>query len=223
MNQWSPDRHRRYTFPMFTTDEHPLLEAAAFTTTFPSPLGECPTPAWLRGLLTLAAEAPLTPDDDVRKAVRQLLRHGGYRPTGRGKPASEYLLRAAGDESLQTINLAVDTCNAVSLHSGLPISVVDLAAASTPFRIGIAEESSEYVFNPAGQTIRLTGLLCLHDASGPCANGVKDSQRTKTGDGTTRTLSIVWGTRDLPGRTSQAVAWYRELLERAGAQVADAV
>ncbi len=29
--------------------------------------------------------------------MRKLLRHGGYKPTGRGKPASEYLVRAAGE------------------------------------------------------------------------------------------------------------------------------
>ncbi|MBL4688543.1 MAG: hypothetical protein JKY37_28395, partial [Nannocystaceae bacterium] len=66
---------------------------------------------------------------------------------------------------------------------------------------------------------RLTGLLCLHDADGPCANAVKDSQRTKTHDGTTRTLSVVWGTNALPGATVAALAWYRELHERAGAVV----
>ena len=29
--------------------------------------------------------------------MRELLRYGGYKPTGRGKPASEYLVRAAGE------------------------------------------------------------------------------------------------------------------------------
>jgi hypothetical protein len=61
--------------------------------------------------------------------------------------------------------------------------------------------------------------VCLFDADGPCANAVKDAQRTKTTAGTRRTLSVVWGTRALPGRTERAVAWYRELLESAGARV----
>jgi DNA/RNA-binding domain of Phe-tRNA-synthetase-like protein len=200
-------------------DDHPLLDAAVFATTFPAPLAACPSPAWLLELLGADAEVPLRSDDGVRAAVRDLLRHGGYRPTGRGKPASEYLLRAVADGTLATINVAVDACNAVSLHSGLPISVVDLDRARGPFRIGIADAGAEYVFNPAGQVISLAGLLCLHDAGGPCANGVKDAQRTKTSEATTRTLSVVWGTRNLAGRTAACRDWYREILERAGAEV----
>jgi len=197
--------------------EHPLLDAGLFLTEFGRPLGELTEYPGVTDGLTLDAPAPLHSDDEVRAAVRNVLRHGGYKPTGRGKPASEYLLRAAGQEPLRSINLAVDACNVASLHSGLPISVVDLALCKPPLRLALAAESSEYVFNPTGQTIRLDGLLCLHDAEGPCANGVKDSQRTKTRDETTATLSIVWGSRLLEGRTRRTVDWYRELLEGAGA------
>ncbi len=123
---------------VLTVDPHPLLDTLAFTTTFPGPLSSLPAPDWLTALLKPDAPAPLTSDDAVRGVVRDLLRHGGYKPTGRGKPASEYLVRAAGDGSLGSINAAVDACNAVSLHSGLPISVVDLDRAQAPFRIGIA-------------------------------------------------------------------------------------
>jgi hypothetical protein len=63
----------------------------------------------------------------------------------------------------------------------------------------------------------LGGLVCLSDADGPCANAVKDAQRTKTGPETRNTLSLVWGTVALPGRAEQASAWYRALLERLGA------
>jgi len=197
-------------------DAHPLLDAGVFVTTLAAPLTDLPSPPWLVALLDLGAAAPLAPDDAVRRAVRDLLRHGGYKPTGRGKPASEYLLRAAEERVLGSINAAVDACNAVSLHSGLPISVIDLDLAGEPLRIGLAATGAEYVFNPAGQTIRLDGLLAVHDAAGPCAGPVKDSQRTKTHGQTRRTLSVVWGTRDLPGRADAAVAWYRELLERMG-------
>jgi DNA/RNA-binding domain of Phe-tRNA-synthetase-like protein len=162
------------------------------------------------------APAPLAAGDDVRKAVRDLLRHGGYKPTGRGKPASEYLRGALVDGAFPSINLAVDACNAVSLHSGLPISVIDLDRARAPFSISIAPAGASYVFNAAGQTIDVSGLVCLCDAEGPCANAVKDAQRTKTHAGTLRTLSVVWGTRELPGRAAQAAAWYRELLHASG-------
>ena len=203
--------------PQLTIDPHPLLHAAAFTTRFPAPLGALETPAAVLGLLRLDAEAPLRSDDAVRGAVRDLLRHGGYKPTGRGKPASEYLLRAAGDGTLGPINPAVDACNAVSLHSGLPISVVDLARARGPFRIGLAPEGARYVFNASGQEIDVAGLLCLFDADGPCANAVRDAQRTKTTPETTETLSVLWGTAGDPARVRAAERWYRELLEAAGA------
>jgi DNA/RNA-binding domain of Phe-tRNA-synthetase-like protein len=206
---------------MLTIDPHPLLEAAAFVTVFPRPLGELSPGDEVTALLAKgsieAGIAPMSADDAVRAAVRDLLRHGGYKPTGRGKPSAEYLVRAVGEGALGAINLAVDACNAVSLHSGLPISVVDLDRAKPPLSIAVAPAGARYVFNASGQDIDLGGLLCLCDADGPTANAVKDAQRTKTHAGTVRTLSVIWGTRALAGRAAQAEAWYRRLLEAAGA------
>ncbi len=202
-------------------DAHPLLRTGAFRARWDRPLGETPSPPWLTGLLARDADVPLRADEVVRGAVRRLLRHGGYKPSGRGKPASEYLLAAAGEGTLGSINTAVDLCNAVSLHSGLPISVVDLGRAIAPLRIGIASPDAAYVFNASGQEIRLTGLLCLHDASGPCANAVKDAQRTKTHGGTHEVLCVVWGSSELRDHTDRALAWYRELCQRAGANISD--
>jgi len=207
---------------MVQLEAHPLLDARCFVTTFPRPLGELGRVEAVMTLLSTTATAPLSADDAVRTAVRDLLRHGGYKPTGRGKPASEYLVRAVTEGALNSINAAVDACNVVSLHSGLPISVVDLSLAKAPFRVGLAPEGASYVFNQGGQTIDLAGLLCLFDADGPCANAVKDSQRTKTTPQTTTTLSILWGTSALPGRAQAAASWYRALLESIGAQTSDA-
>jgi DNA/RNA-binding domain of Phe-tRNA-synthetase-like protein len=203
---------------MLTIDPHPLLDVRAFGTVFPRPLGDMPSPSELRAFLALDAATPLRSDDGVREAVRALLRQSGFKPTGRSKPASEYLLKAVRDNLLSSINLAVDTCNVVSLHSGLPISVVDLDRAREPLRVGVAASGASYVFNASGQTIDLGGLLCLFDADGPCANAVKDAQRTKTTDATRRTLSLLWGTTALPGRAAQAETWYRALLEQHGAR-----
>jgi DNA/RNA-binding domain of Phe-tRNA-synthetase-like protein len=202
-------------------DPHPLLELVAFETTFPKPLAELPSPPWLVDLLASGAVAPVSKSEELRGAVRDLLRHGGYKPTGRGKPASEYLVRAAEEGALRSINVAVDACNVVSLHSGVPISVVDTGRAQPPFRVGLAGADARYVFNPAGQEIDVAGLLCLFDADGPCANAVKDAQRTKTGDGTRGTLSLLWGTKVQPGAAARAAAWYREILQRCGAYTAD--
>ena len=208
---------------MLTVEPHPLAQLRAFVTVFPQPLGAMPSPESLRALLRLDAPAPLRSDDAVRAAVRDLLRHGGFKPTGRSKPASEYLVRAASEGQLASINLAVDACNAASLHSGLPISVVDLDLARPPLRVGVAGDGQRYVFNAAGQEIDLSGLLCLFDADGPCGNAVKDAQRTKTHAGTRRTLSIVWGTCALDGRASATARWYESLLRDAGADIEDGV
>lgn len=215
----------RRDVPAIEIEPHPALDAGLLAWEWPVPLGEMPPEDDLVDSLRPPDVAPLPPEDDlptlaaddaVRRVVRDLLRHGGYKPTGRGKPASEYLLRAASDGKLGPINAAVDVCNVVSLHSGLPISVVDLDLVRPPLRIAIAGEGAAYVFNPSGQTIRLDGLLCLHDEEGPCANAVRDAQRTKTSASTTRTLTVIWGTCELPGRTEAALAWYAALSGRVG-------
>jgi DNA/RNA-binding domain of Phe-tRNA-synthetase-like protein len=203
---------------MLEVEAHPLLRVGSFVTEFPARLGELAVPESLGALLSADAPAPLQRDEAVRGAVRDLLRVGGYKPTGRGKPASEYLVRAAAEGALGPINLAVDACNAVSLHSALPISVVDLDLATPPFRIADAPAGSTYVFNASGQEIDLGGLLCLFDAAGPCANAVRDAQRTKTRPETMRTLSIVWAPAGHEERLAGATRWYRELLEGAGAR-----
>jgi DNA/RNA-binding domain of Phe-tRNA-synthetase-like protein len=205
---------------MLTIDPHPLLDLRLFTAIFPQPLGEIPVRSDISSLLALDAPSPLRSDDSVREAVRALLRQGGFKPTGRSKPASEYLIKAVGEARLSSINLAVDVCNVVSLHSGLPISVVDLDRAREPFRVGVATPGTSYVFNLGGQTIDVGGLLCLFDADGACANAVKDAQRTKTDAATVRTVSVIWGTSALPGRTEMAEKWYRDLLELYGVKTA---
>ena len=78
---------------------------------------------------------------------------------------------------------------------------------------------SSHVFNQAGQTIDVGRLLCLFDAEGPCANGVKDSQRTKTHAQTRRTLSLIWGTHTVPGRAARTEAWYHQMLKAHGASI----
>lgn len=202
-------------------DPHPLLSLGAFVTEFPRDLSEMPAPPSITRLLQKGSEAPLSADEALRGMIRALLRHGGFKPSGRSKPASEYLVRAIDEGALDVINLAVDACNAVSYHSGIPISVVDLDRARAPLRVGIAQSGARYVFNTSGQEMDLAGLLCLFDADGPCANAVKDSQRTKTHGGTRRTLSLLWGSAAASASVQSAVRWYRTLLEEAGANTAD--
>jgi DNA/RNA-binding domain of Phe-tRNA-synthetase-like protein len=209
----------RYTLPSVSPSylrqaPHPLLGARAFTTELPNIASDERITRWLAE----DAPAPCASSDAIRGAVRDLLRHGGYKPTGRGKPASEYLIRAAGEGALGPINAAVDACNAVSLHSGLPISVVDLDRASPLLTLAIAPAGSSYVFNASGQTIDVGGLLCLFDGEGPCANAVKDAQRTKTSSETKRTLSILWAPASLVSEADRALTWYTALLDEVGAK-----
>jgi DNA/RNA-binding domain of Phe-tRNA-synthetase-like protein len=143
---------------MLTIAPHPLLDIRAFVTEFPRSLGEMPSPPGILEFFKEVAAAPLRSDDSVRESIRALLRHGGFKPTGRSKPASEYLIKAVRDGQLRPINLAVDVCNAVSLHSGLPISVVDLDRVRPPLSVAVAAEGASYVFNASGQTMELAGL-----------------------------------------------------------------
>jgi DNA/RNA-binding domain of Phe-tRNA-synthetase-like protein len=203
-------------------DPHPLLDAAVIAARLPAPLSALATPRSVAAWFAPDASAPVPSPAGAKTAVRDLLRHGGFKPAGRSKPASEYLVKAREKGWLapdRGINAVVDALNAVSLHSGLPISVVDADLGAAPWRIGLAAVGSAYVFNASGQVIDLSGLLCLFDAAGPCANPVKDSQRTKTHDDTVETLSVVWGTTALPGHTARVADWYATLLAEIGADV----
>ncbi len=122
--------------------------------------------------------------EQMVRASRDILRNGRYKPTGRGKPASEYLARAAREGSFPRINGPVDANNLVSLAHGVAISLWDLdlaPSAEVEFRLGRAGES--YVFNAGGQTLDLEDLVCgaaLHGGnSTPMLTPIKDSLATK--------------------------------------------
>jgi hypothetical protein len=88
---------------------HPSLRVAAFVTVFPRRLGdeEAATPAWLADLLRLDADAPLTRSEECRAAVRDMLRHGGYKPTGRGKLAILYMLGIISSRPWEAVKVVV--------------------------------------------------------------------------------------------------------------------
>lgn len=191
---------------------HPHLEVGGFVTRFARPLGEIATPEAVTAFFDPHAQAPICSSDTVRTEVRNLLRAAGFKPSGRSKPASEYLHAAALEGRFPQINAAVDACNAVSLCSGLPISVVDVDKLAGELVVAVAAAGTQYVFNPSGQVIDASHLLALCDGEGVTGTPVKDAQRTKTSEQTRAALSLVWGTKALPGRTHKATAWYRELV-----------
>ncbi len=158
------------------------------------------------------------PSAELKTAVRDLLRSRGYKPSGRGKPASEYLAGTARKDAFPRIGALVDAANLYSLLTGLPISLIDLDAArasgaSLEIRTGVAGES--YVFNGSGQEIELTGLICLAQVGGPpIANPVKDSLATRTGPETRNVLAVIYATSD---------AGPADIVERMAAQLGDQI
>jgi len=132
-----------------------------------------------------------------RKECRDILRNGKYKPTGRGKPANEYLLRAARDGTFPRINGPVDANNLVSLKTLMPISLWDVGRAEDRtfvFRLG--EPEQKYVFNAAGHEMDLQDLVCggplIDGVWSPRVNPVKDSMATKTHDDTTEVAAVIY-------------------------------
>ena len=198
-------------------ESHPLLDPLAIRAELAGPQGE-QSPEWLEQLLTPAA-GPESVDEQCKKHIRALWRHGGYRPAGRGNPSSEWLVAAAARGALASILPLVDVGNAVSRSAGIPLSVVDLDRLEGPLKISLGSVGESYIFNRSDQQIDLAGLLCLRDGLGPCANAVKDSQRSKTDATTCKVLILIWGTIDLPGASRRMGNRLRQLLERLGAEI----
>lgn len=147
---------------------------------------------------------------DVKARVRQMLRHGKYKPSGRSKPASEFLLKAAVTGRFPAINPPVDANNAISLESGLPGSIFDTDLSGERLLLRRGRAGERYVFNPAGQEIDLTDLLLLareDDGAGvPCGNPVKDSMATKIRPDTRRLVAVLYAPADEPAERLEAWA-----------------
>ena len=169
----------------------------------------------------------LTEEDDAwRMAVRDVFRNGRYKPTGRGKPASEYLLGAARKDAFPRINSIVDVCNLVSLSFILPISVCDLdRAGSSEYLVRLGSAGESYVFNSAGQEIDLEDLIvgCVVDGEGnstPIINAVKDCMATKTTPDSSRVMALLYAPLEDPfDRLGNAVEMFSHLASGCGSDV----
>ena len=157
------------------------------------PKTEAP-PAYLADLLgrvRAAGESFLPPER--KAAVRDMLRFGKYKPAGRSKPSSEYLLAAALDGEFPLVNGPVDANNAISLEWGYPASIFDAAKTGPELfiRRGLAGES--YVFNPSGQAIELEDLLVVcRRAGGENASSGAPAREPGSPTGWERGSSILW-------------------------------
>ena len=193
--------------------EHPLLMCKVVEFQLSAPLGKLDSKPLFEKWLEEEIQPPFTVDRDfIKSAVRKLLRVGGFKPAGRSKPASEYLIKAREGGFLSSINAAVDVCNIVSFHSGLPISVVDVERLEGDLSILHCPPDTKVPFNLSGHELRMDGLIALWDEVGPSACAVKDSQRTKTSEETSRFLAIVWGSIELDGLTEETTQWFCELM-----------
>lgn len=153
---------------------------------------------WSDGVAVRARETVEQPADQaLRQAVRQMLRHGKFKASGRSKPAQEYLLRCAVETGrLPNINMPVDILNTVSLEVGLPISLLSLAKCSDKLAVRRGNQAESYIFNSAGQELDVTDLVVVCDQSshGGRAVGspIKDSMAGKIDTQDTHLVAIVY-------------------------------
>ncbi|MDQ3023851.1 MAG: hypothetical protein M3R04_05635 [bacterium] len=143
----------------------------------------------------------LQPDYELpeatRRAIRGALKAGGFSPTGRSKPASEFLLadlRERGE--FNHISGPVDVNNVVSLETLLPISLLDADKVGAIATVRIGVEGEGYVFNKSGQWLDVK--RCIVTCGGePLGTPVKDSMAGKIFDGATHFLGVIYGASEL--------------------------
>lgn len=169
-----------------------------------------------------AGESFLAPER--KAAVRNMLRHGVYKPAGRAKPSSEYLLAAALSGDFPLVNGPVDANNEVSLRWGYPASVFDLAKTGTDLLLSRGRSGERFVFNPSGQEIDLEDLIVVRRRSGEaweaCGNPVKDAMATKVFESARDVAGVVYAPRsEAPGDLEACAARFAEILrEDCGAE-----
>ena len=157
--------------------------------------------------------------DHLRKGIRSLLKVYGFHPSGRNRPASEFLakdLQMRGQ--FNPINNAVDINNHLSLLSHLPISILDGDKTGSHLCIRVGMEDEKYVFNREGQDLALKGLLVIasggHDNT-PFGSPVKDSQATKIFETTKSLIGVVYTSQNITPRDdlSTIMKRFAELLK----------
>jgi len=156
------------------------------------------------------------------KAVRDMLRNGRYKPAGRAKPSSEYLLAAALEGSFPRVNPFVDAVNLASLKYMYPMSIFDADKAGRALLCRLGAPGERYVFNSSGQEIDVEDLVCLcaagpafalaadlppQPARGtPIVNPVRDSMATKLFEGAHNGVVVVYAPGGPYGAEGTAIA-----------------
>ncbi len=168
-----------------------------------------PTPAlraWCEQIVHASVpDAAIAAGEPLRQAVRQMLRYGKFKASGRSKPAQEYLLRCATQDGiLPEINGPVDVLNAVSLSCGLPISLLSVGKCSQKLAVRRGQTGESYVFNAVGQVLEVEDLVVVCDEaegkSRPVGSPIKDSMAGKIEANDNHLIAIIYSPATAEGR-----------------------
>lgn len=160
---------------------------------------------WSNDITAAALEKSQThAADKLRSAVRQMLKHGKFKASGRSKPAQEYLLRCAQEDgALPRINGPVDVLNVCSLWGGLPISLLSIARSSRNLLVRYGKADEGYIFNSSGQVLDVEDLVVTCDAtrepSVPVGSPIKDSLVGKIESSDTELVAVLYAPRTPEG------------------------
>lgn len=134
--------------------------------------------------------------DQMQKGVRNMLKTFGFHPSGRSRPASEFLFKDLQNRGqFNFINNVVDINNHLSLVSNLPVSSFDLDKAGYDLCLRVGFDDESYVFNREGQALSLKKLLVVarHGADNAAIGSpVKDSQDTKVFEESKNIAAIIY-------------------------------
>ncbi len=160
---------------------------------------------WSNEVTAAALEKAQTPAaEKLRTAVRQMLKHGKFKASGRSKPAQEYLLRCAQEDgALPRINGPVDVLNTCSLFGGLPISLLSIARSSRNLLVRYGRADEGYIFNSSGQVLDVEDLVVTCDAtrepSVPVGSPIKDSMVGKIEAADTELVAVIYAPKSPEG------------------------
>ena len=135
---------------------------------------------------------------DAQSKIRHMLKVDGFSPSGRNRPASEYLVRELERTGkFKFINNVVDINNYLSLKTHLPMSVFDAGKINGALVVRTGGPGEAYVFNPEGQIIELKRMIvCCEEqpdyTSIPFGSPVKDSMYTKISSGCTGAVAVLY-------------------------------
>jgi len=142
--------------------------------------------------------------DRLKKGVRSLLRNFGYQPSGRNRPASEFLVKDLINRGMfNKINNIVDINNHISLMTHLPISILNLDITGHDLSLRLGMENETYIFNKTEQTLSLKNLLLIaknDDGITPFCSPVKDSHQSKIFEDTTNILVCIYTSSNLTSK-----------------------